>query len=126
MNETRPTEKFKSWVAERVGHPLGVLLGVAAVAELEQENKQLIETSHTANKELRGEVERLEKQVVELKEQLVDAVGAMNASKSVVMEIDLKYGVKTMIGKDSMSVMLDESINEASQLLNKLGAHRDK
>ena len=90
------------------------------------ENKQLIETSHTANKELRGEVERLEGQVAELKEQLVDAVGAMNASKSVVLEIDLKYGVKTMIGHDSMSVMLDESINEASQLLNKLGEQDDR
>ena len=38
MNDT---ERFNKWVSERMGHPLGVYLGINAVNELTEENKKL-------------------------------------------------------------------------------------
>lgn len=35
------TEKFKGWHTERMGHPLGVLLAISAVKELEEEVTKL-------------------------------------------------------------------------------------
>lgn len=63
--------------------------------------------------------QQIEDEIKELKLQLKDAIGAMKASKSVVMDIDEKYGVKSTVNGELMSVLLDESINEALAIIDK-------
>ena len=63
--------------------------------------------------------QKVEDEIKELKLQLKDAVGAMKASKSVVIDIDEKYGVKSTVNGELMSVLLDESINESLAMIDK-------
>ena len=51
--------------------------------QLKQENKQLIETGHKANKDLRNEVEQLEQENTELREALQSIKNKLNDATSL-------------------------------------------
>ena len=100
---------------------------------LEQENKQLIETGHKANKELRNEVARLEGQVVELVKALQSLVGSATVNEEQLNDL-LKcgdYGESEALCKgrqllNKLGAQDDRALLEDIAKLNKLGAHRDK
>ena len=48
------TIKFKKWCSERCGHPLGILMGLDAVVELQIENKRLAECNDEMYKALQS------------------------------------------------------------------------
>ena len=68
----------------------------STVYRLQQENEQLIQTSHNANKELRNKVDRLEQENAELREL---ATMVVNLSKISDVPISITSKAKQLLNK---------------------------
>lgn len=67
--------KFKKWHSERMGHPIGVLLAVEAIGDLEHRVNDLDSCAKTSNSrvvELKKDNDRLVEENAELREALSD------------------------------------------------------
>ncbi len=66
--------KFKKWHSERMGHPIGVLLAVEAIGDLEHRVNDLDSCAKTSNSrvvELKKDNDRLVEENAELREMLI-------------------------------------------------------
>lgn len=98
--------KFKKWHSERMGHPIGVLLAVEAIGDLEHRVNYLDSCAKTSNSrvvELKKDNDRLVEENAELREALVSQLKVLEGYKNLMI----------------YPLSLDDDINTIKKILNK-------